>query len=475
MSATVDLKKDIFGQIAALKTVNDGLPKLKLSSSFSSVNNSGNKTEFISDLLRSLVGYQEMTDSVVEILTKSIDKIEQELRHLINSDIINTATSCTDSTPPNWLVTNGIIIEVNKIDFFDNLRVEPNSTSGQLIYTDITPTFVDSLDFNTFLYGVIQNDGVTYQWPQNQPLYNITFNSQGTQTRPNNSLTIKLIESVATSKKLPQISTEYFNSIKMFDKKNVINQVMDINYGITSNNVGKSLKQLEKEQNINNVIQKIIDKKDDSTIPNSDFLNSNKEKLKQLEEAAKRKRGYGTLKMDTTITSSVPINEISNLNQQLSNPTITFSETKNIINNGLNTFSTFSALNVEKEIDKPTAKLDFIQKFINSLEKAIINLVITPKIIFPYVLNYKIINGELSDFDDPIDFLKKNKNLMQSMIKTISGIIVKLLMKKILKEISILVEKAALKRTAEKNKTRLSQMLSLVGVSQDSLRLIKEI
>ena len=47
----INQKKKVLGNIAALKTLNDGLPKLKQFSSFPSVNNGGNPLLFLSDLM----------------------------------------------------------------------------------------------------------------------------------------------------------------------------------------------------------------------------------------------------------------------------------------------------------------------------------------------------------------------------------------------------------------------------------------
>ena len=47
----ISKKKEVFGKIGAIKTLTEGLPKLKLSSSFSSINNSGDVISFLTDFL----------------------------------------------------------------------------------------------------------------------------------------------------------------------------------------------------------------------------------------------------------------------------------------------------------------------------------------------------------------------------------------------------------------------------------------
>jgi hypothetical protein len=50
----IDKKKKVFGKIAATRTLTEGLPQFKLTSSMPSINNRGNSVEFLSDLTKSL-------------------------------------------------------------------------------------------------------------------------------------------------------------------------------------------------------------------------------------------------------------------------------------------------------------------------------------------------------------------------------------------------------------------------------------
>ena len=58
-------------------------------------------------------------------------------------------------------------------------------------------------------------------------------------------------------------------------------------------------------------------------------------------------------------------------------------------------------------------------------------------------------------------------------MKKIAGMIIKILIAIALKKIAELVASGATKSQTEKSKNQVSQLLSLVGVSQQTLRLIK--
>jgi hypothetical protein len=152
----------------------------------------------------------------------------------------------------------------------------------------------------------------------------------------------------------------------------------------------------------------------------------------------------------------------------------TLLQKKDALTSNLNKMASLSALNVPSKIDIPTVKLNFIQQIISSMIKSIVNIFLSPKVIFSFIVNYKIIYGPTATFTDPIDFIKKNKNLMNSVMKVIAEELVKILLSIALKEISLLVAKAIAKRQKEKSVNRLAQLQSLVGVPIETIKKILE-
>ena len=89
-----------------------------------------------------------------------------------------------------------------------------------------------------------------------------------------------------------------------------------------------------------------------------------------------------------------------------------------------------------------------------------------------FAVNYKILYGSLSTYDGPIDFMKKNKNLIISISKLILEQIVKMLLILALKRIAKKLAKKYSEDTVEQNKNYIVQISSLLGVSP---KIIKEI
>ena len=461
----VDKKKKVFGKIAATKTLISGLPTLKLTSSLQSINNGGNSITFLSDLIKSLIGYEALVESLVDILTHSIAKIELAVKKNLKTEL-KTIVSCgVDPHLPNWVKSDGdgVTIEVKKIDFFDILRTNPTSLGGGLLYNDITPTLTDSKDFNTFLFGVIQDDGIEHTWSYgSNNIFNITFNSLGNGVRANNSLTITAHPDY-DNKTLTDLNNDFIDSITLFNTENVVNQVMDIIYGAISSKIGKSLKQIESEANINGVIDKMVNSVNTQPLENDAFKFTNAENLTNQAESLKRKAGLSSVKINTTIPSTIPISSLTEFTQNINNVNST-QQKKEVITNSLKSMANFSSSKVTNPTDVVSVKLNFIQIIINNLVKSITNMVLSPKVIFTFIINYRIVYGAGSEFTDPIDFIKKNKKLMNEMMKGISEEIIKILLAIALKEIASLVTKAATKRLKEKSVLKLAQLQSLVGV-----------
>jgi hypothetical protein len=456
----LDKKKKIFGNIGAAKTLVSGLPNLKLSSSFPSINNGGNPITFLTDLIKSLIGYEALVSSLVDILSKSVPEIEREVKNSLKSELKSIVSCGVNPSLPSWIQSTGtgITISVSKVDFLDMLKVDPTSTSGKLMYGDI------STDFNTFLYDAIQNDGVTKTW---KGILNVTFNAIGPV---NNTLTITS-SAAYDSKKLTDLDNDFIDSLTLFNPTQLINNVIDIIFGSISLDINKTTKQLEKEAEINNVVDCIVNSDADDPISDEYFTFSNEEVYIQQQEADQRKKGILKLECCNKVAASVPIELIIQFNAEMSGATE--SDKKEIIASNLDAMANANTTNSTVPSDNISIKLNFIQQIIENLIKAIVSVILSPKVVMIFLVNYKIVYGQTAEFDGGVAFIRANKNLFKALIKKITEIIIKKLIAIALKEIATLVASAQALKEIEKGKAKLAQLLSLIGIPQDTLRLIK--
>jgi hypothetical protein len=462
--SVVGKKKQVFGNIAAAKTLTEGLPKLKLSSSFPSINNGGNSITFLTDLIKSLIGYEALVETVVNILTRSLSDIEKEIKKALKSELKSIVSCGVDPSIPDWIKstsTTGMVIEVNKVDFMDLLKVDPDSIGGKLLYGDST-------DFNRFLYDTIQLGGTPNTW---NGILEVTFVAVGTGNNPNNTFIIKSAPGYNT-KTLTDLNNDFIDSLKLFNSEGIINRIIDTIFGSISVSINKTTKQLENEAKINNVVDSMVNADEGDTIDDSYFTFTNDEVYIHQQDADLRQKGIVKLECCNKIAASVPVTMLTNLNTQLTGAT-TSQQQEAVIATNLNKMAEQTTVNSNNSSDNISIKLNFFQQIIQTLIKAIVGVILSPKVVIIFMINYKIIYGPEASYGDGVDFIKKNKNLINSITKSITAMIIKILVAIALKKIAELVADAAMKKQIEKGKNQLSQLLSLVGIPQDTLRIIK--
>lgn len=471
-------KQKVFGNIAAFRTLTEGLPQLKTesSSSFSSINNDGNSVTFLCDLIRALIGYDALQETVVNTLVYNLKDIEIEIKNALKLELKSIVNCGINPSLPSFIKSSGsgIKIQVPKIDFTNLMLVDPRSDAGKMLYNDLTTNLIDSSDFNTFLYQTIQNDSAIQSWGHvttNKDILTFLFKSTDiSAVDPNNTLTIKAHPNY-DNKTLTDLNNDYIDSLSLFNTHNLLNGVMDMIFGTVSNALGKSLSQLTTEAQINTVVDKINNSDNNDVISDKYFTFSNAEVNQQQQQALARKNGQKLLTTSTPANSTLPFSTLSSSTNTIAT-SVTQSDKRIAVNNSLDTMSTQVASVTTNQTDQAAIKLNFIQEIINSIIKAIVNSILSPKVITIFLLNYKIIYGPSATYNGAIDFLQKNKNLIHNITKRIGSLIVKTLLTLALKQIATLVADAAAKEATDKAQSNLTQLLSLIGVPQDTLRLI---
>ena len=242
--AIIDKKKKIFGDIAAAKTIVDGLPKLKLSSSMASITNGGDSISFLSDLLKSLFGYEKLNDIIVDILTYSINELDLTIKQSIKQELKSIVNCGLNPSIPSYMLygSSGIVTTVKKIDYFNKMLISPTSAVGLLTYKDVT-SGLNSSDFNTFLYYTIQNNGVPQNWGFTNTGYDLLTIQFDQISTPNNSLKITTSQNFSGS--LTDLNEKYVDSLKLINTEGLLFNILDNIFGTMSNTINKSVTQIK--------------------------------------------------------------------------------------------------------------------------------------------------------------------------------------------------------------------------------------
>ena len=491
--SVLDQKNKIMGNIAALNVINEGLPKFDIKNSFSSINNNTNPIDFLLDLVQSLMGYQELKGSIVDIMTRKLPEIELQIKKTLKQDLKGYFSCGVNPSLPTWLKSNssGVELKLSNIDFFETMKTDPNSDFGFLIFED-APSGLNSTDFNTFLYSNIDlnkdvftpNSGSYSPWGLSTTGTNIIdlrFNPVG--TTKNNVIQIKSNVNY-DNKTLTEFNNAFIDSITIFGNPNningskILNGIIDNLFGTISVNVGKTKKQLKKEAEINEVLECILNSDENDVIDDSYFEFSNAQ-LSRIElEVNNKKKGIRVLETCGDLIAQVPIDILIDVNSDFNISTTTTDTTtdeeKQVIamTKAIDTIAEIQAAN-SGTINIPSVKLNFLLDLIKNFMKSIINIIISPKMMTLFSLNFKILYGIAAEYDGPIDFMRKNKNLIIGIAKSILELIVRMLLSMVLKRLTSMVSKKLIDDKKERYNNYVAQVLSMLGLEQSTIRQIQ--
>ena len=305
--AVVDKKKEIMGKIGALNKLTESIPKSDSKNSSSSVNNGTNPLEFLLELSNTLVGYNEIKDNIVNLISRKLPEVEVAIKKDLKRQIKELVSCGVNPTIPAWFKSDGegINIELNNVDFFGIMKCDPNSPNGysSTIYDD-TASGLNSTDFNTYLYNNINsnrnvqtpNGGTSIPWGQSTTkteIMDVSFSPAG-KLNPNDTTSTTNIVNFKVNKsqddkKLTDFNEALIDSISLFGKTGsdkVLSKIVDNMFGTVSKEFGKSKEQLLLEAKIKKVIDCILNSEDTS----DNFYTFSNEDLKLMEKDVNNKR-----------------------------------------------------------------------------------------------------------------------------------------------------------------------------------------
>lgn len=252
----------------------------------------------------------------------------------------------------------------------------------------------------------------------NGPILNIHLNSD----RYRNSIT-------GVNKTIFDFNVDYILSLKLFDTKTLLAQVINALLGVSAN-LNPSItieKQVLKEQ-VRKVIKNVIESEDDEEEENNNcyFTFSNDEYNAMLNDAKLKYDGEYYSGNETNENISLNTEEIFNLLYKIEDSDNLNEETtaiKNIIND--------IAKNVAKspqveEKYQVSFGLGIITKFLEETITEIIMQILSPKVMILFAINDSIMNNDSASIKtfNFTTFFSKFENLMVLLIKEVLNLIV---------------------------------------------------
>lgn len=478
----IDQKRNIFSKLAAVNALNE-IPEGLRNSSYSSVNNSTNSTDFLVDLTTALVGAKAIKDYVVDVITYRLPQIETAIKDGLKLELKELVSCNVNPSIPLWFQNGGTGVElkITDIDTYDIMKVNPQSFEGGLIYTDVSAG-LNSKDFNTYLYNTIQTPGTPTKWglsvTSSVDILESTFTPNGTT----NNNVIKYTTSPAYSnKKLTDFNNDFIDTLSLFgnpfslDSPKVITLILEELFGSISSSPGvnKSKKQIELELKFNEVLDCILESEDDN-ITDSFFTFDNPTLARIDRESNNRRNGIRELEtcgnLAVQVTSQTAVDAVDTISTATTKTEEVAAVTE-ALDNIVQVQASFATTNTNDE----NIGNNFFIEIVRKLQRIIMSAIMTPEFISLFAINHQIIYGQGTSYDGPIDFLKKNRKLVKGVAKVLLNTLLTLLLDLVLLYITIRLKQKFADDEIEKAKNYVSILLSYTGVPQSVISQIRRI
>lgn len=228
------------------------------------------------------------------------------------------------------------------------------------------------------------------------------------------------------NKTIFEFNFDYVNSLKLFDTKTLVAQIINSVLGISSSiPINLSLEQIIYTKKVEQIVREIIyaDDNEQDTSSNRFFTFSNEEYNSMMEEAELSYNGKyqsGNENRDLIdIDSDAILDEIYKISE-----TEDIEERKNTVSSTFKNIASIIASTKETPSkDKFNFQENIITKFLNETIVQLCLQILSPKIMLLYAINEKIMNPDEQGSAGLISFMKNFRNLIVSMVKQIKNII----------------------------------------------------
>jgi hypothetical protein len=428
----------------------------------------------------------------------AISKSKPEIMKIIIQETIH-AINC--SSQQEFVPNNPIYVNINSIDFFKQLQINPSGNKGKFYYEKKPFSVNDTRkSLNRELYKRTQNpdqsfsddpnnQGLLYQGGSGQNLFNITFVNQDNNGNQGSFFKIELNQRLSSDginnvpNKVVDFVTDYFNSIEVVEPHLYSAKIMDILTGALSVEAGtKSLEANTKIQKFMNRILGLcfdstqeIDTQGSSKIPELDGIDENFFELTSLNlrdiEEQQNKYNKKVIELVDCDNFQLPVNTdliFEGLDQIISGTTI--SEENDAINGLVDKVLSNAQKEFNLNLNLPSFKLNLNNEFIKNLPNGLVMSILSPKVLLPIMIMIKSLSqsvGENIDYtiDNVQDFFNKFKRYVISITSKIVAIFVKVLFDLIKKDIFNLLQvivKDLAKEKATKKYAMIAKLVQLL-------------
>jgi len=420
---------------------------------------------------------QSNTNATPNFFIKILKNQLQNLPSVIEEILLSSMISALGCSQEEVYQTNQeLYINVEYIDLFKQLKLNPNSIIGASIYEKnvYDPTSIPRAT-NRFFYDLIQTPSIqqTYYGTSGQELFRISFETFNGVTQ-GNYFKIVLLDRINAPNRVTDFIIDYFKTLRLFDFNNAVAKILDLVLNILSANTNPGPSNLNDNKRFIKILQRIlgmcfdynqeIDVSGISKYPELDdvsdtFFEFTPNQLSQIEnEISIIRRGY------------VEFIDCNNLQLPITDVNYVFETISEINDNGSNMDTImqevyFNLSNDNRwQLQSILPLVSYDKNIINNFVTGVIQSILSPKVIFPFITMSKALSSTISNLDNNIindieaqspglmAFAKTNRRFIIDVTSKISALFIEALFNQLKQDILKLVKRTIKDLIIEKSK-----------------------
>ena len=417
---------------------------------------------------------------IKRLLLRTINNVEPRVRDIVFSCLhqINCDETKTYSS------TGPIYIKVQSVDLFGRLKLNPNELPGKLLFEkDPVQTGTFPISTNKILKNLTDNtsssysqlyNGALYQGKSGQALFNITYEEvdQFQQTGP--WFRIDLEPRASGINNVAEFMSDYYSSIKMTEKVDIITGIMESLTGAISMKASAGVGEVTQSTQADRIILRILglcfDNRNEIDVSgiskvapldgvDDSFFEFTEVDLREIDQRVTNIKN-GVIEFEECGNVKVPVDFdqiINNLDQLFY---VEGSEFDNLADQLTNTLANNPQWGINVDV-QPVIDTNFIKLITNG----IVGALMSPKVMLPIMIMLKAQGNDISDKIASFnDFVKNFKQFAICCISKIGAIFVEELFKLIKADILRLVQSVITDIVKEKANKKLVMILKLIAL-----------
>lgn len=360
-------------------------------------------------------------------------------RAICNLQYIDASSS--DASPASGLVNNKIKLTILPKPYIHIPQVD----KGEKPWGFVPLLFDSNGDYNlNGKYSIAPTVNVNESYPNNETFLNIQISNtnvvridkkSGKVTVVNKDLLIKKLTECYKGLTVYEFNYDYVMSLKLFDPKvmaaTLIDTLVNTRLGL---NLAIEKKHQDATEEIKEIIKNIINQ--DESLAGSCYFTFDNSKydalLRKSEEKRAKQYDFGN-----TTNKSGTFENVAEILAEYDNAT-TLEQQINVINRAL----TQASVNISDGVDeaeKYGVKFGFVTDLVENLMLAVVNSVLTPKVLMLLEVNRQIMGGSWKAFTMK-DLLVSMSNIIVGLVREVRDLVIQELLKFVLKQLEPLIQ-----------------------------------